>query len=53
MKNQDQQMTDEEALAAYDEIAREFIRKVDSGEARSIRTVAALRRVLERRPEGA
>lgn len=42
-------LTDAEALAAYDDIAREFIAKVDRGEARSRRTYALLKTVLERR----
>lgn len=41
-------LTNEEALAAYDKAAKEFIAKVERGDARSQRTYAELRRVLNR-----
>ncbi len=41
-------LSDEEALAAYDRLAEEFIAKVERGDARSKRTYAELRRILKR-----
>lgn len=41
-------LTDTEALAAYDKLAQEFMAKVDRGQAKSVRTYAELRRILNR-----
>lgn len=42
-------LTDANALIAYDNMAREFIAKVESGQARSVRTYAKMKALLERR----
>ena len=41
-------LPDAEALAAYDKLAREFMAKVDRGEAKSTRTYEEFRRILNR-----
>lgn len=43
-------LTSEEALRDYDELARRFVAKVESGEARSEQTYKELKRLLARRP---
>lgn len=41
-------MNDQDALAAYDALARIFIEKVESGRAHSVKTYAEFKRLLNR-----